>query len=162
VIFDAHGTAVRWPWTDVEHHGGTSRPVVYVAADSHASYPVACTDDCDQALRGESLGEGRFDGRKRWDLNEDAVCEGGSRGHCLQALPSTRDGTAGTLWNAFPGWWGSANCTALAKVCAMVDGPASPSRQGRFRHPWRPVAPNGEMRTAFDDLKASAPQRHDR
>ena len=97
-VYDAHGMAVRWAWDELERR--VRRPVVYVAAGSHASYPRPCERaECDQRLRGKGLGEGGFDGLAReWRFNEDSVCDrftlGGQRdriygthGPCLVALP---------------------------------------------------------------------------
>jgi hypothetical protein len=118
--------------------------VVYVAAGSHASYPAGCRrDECDQRLANRGLGDGGFDGAAPWPFNDPARCardqlapDATSLGPCLIALPSTRDGELGVLWNAFPGAWGKATCTRVGKVCGQVDGPRSPGSQGRFRNPW--------------------------
>jgi len=146
VLYAAHAHIVRWDWADVElaadEGSYATHPVVYVAADSHASYPAACSGNCDQRLAASAVGEGDHDGKAPWAYNPVDACanarrtpDRGDRGSCLQPLPSTRDGRFGTLWNAFPGKWGSARCVALAKVCAQVDGPQSPGLQRRFRKP---------------------------
>jgi hypothetical protein len=157
VIYDTHGHPVQWPWEDVElvadpgHYA--THPAVYVAAGSHASYPVSCQrKECNQKLANSGLGDGGFDGAKVWRQNERNRCipeplDGEPRrGPCLLALPSTRDGSLGVLWNAFPGRWGKAVCTRIAKVCSQVDGPRSPSFQSRFREPWNAVrGPRAEL-----------------
>ena len=159
VHYEAHGHPIRWAWEDVELAADPGRyathPVVYVAAGSHASYPARCRpDECTQQLAGSGLGEGGFDGGEPWRLNAAADCareqpagDGARIAPCLVALPATRDGRLGVLWNAFPGRWGKASCTLLAKVCAQVDGPQSPSLQARFRLPSRAAAgPVGDLR----------------
>jgi VPS62-like protein len=148
VVYEAHGRPIRWRWEDVERVADRRRPsaghpVVYVAAASHASYPAGCRrDECDQRLAGSGLGDGGFDGSVPWPFNDDASCDrdqlapdATKLGPCLIALPSTRDGELGVLWNAFPGAWGKATCTRVGKVCAQVDGPRSPGSQGRFKNP---------------------------
>jgi hypothetical protein len=133
VIFDSHGRSIRWGRDQVEVTEG-SRPVVYVAAGSHAAYPAGCRAvRCEQGLSNESLGEGRFDGKGEWKYNDVRVCKEHA---CLIALPSTRAGRKGTLWNAFEGRWGSATCSSVAKACYQTEGPASPSMQSRFTAPW--------------------------
>ena len=144
VVFDGHGRNIRWEWEDVElasRNAATysSHPVVYPAFGSHASYPAPCRNaGCDQRLSNQTLGEGRHDGAKPWEFNTRVDCDVDRDGEqpCLAALPATRDGTRGTLWNAFPGRWGSAQCTAFVKFCALSDGPRTPSNQGRFTQPW--------------------------
>lgn len=144
-MYDAHGRSIRWEWPDVDlasdaDHYAT-HPVVYVATGSHASYPARCArSECDQRLSRQPLGEGGFDGAKPWRYNDSEQCDAfelsaETRGPCLIALPSTDAGGRGVLWNAFPGAWGRARCTAVAKVCSQVDGPRSPSAQDRFKFP---------------------------
>jgi len=140
-LYDAHGRSVRWQWADIEHEG--SRPKVYVAAGSHASYPAPCrANECDQRLSGTKVGDGGYDGEApRWKYN-DGACDGFwlqneqlTHGPCLVALPSRRDERRGVLWNAFAGRWGKARCAAIGRVCVQVNGPKSPSLQDRFRWP---------------------------
>ncbi|HEX2087512.1 MAG TPA: hypothetical protein VHF89_17645 [Solirubrobacteraceae bacterium] len=147
VVYAAHSARVRWRWEDVElaadRGARATHPVVYVAAGSHAAYPARCRQsDCTQELAGTGIPEGGFDGGQPWPPNDAATCSPRAKPDervapppCLVALPATRDGALGLLWNAFPGRWGRARCTVLAKVCSQVDGPRSPSRQTRFRDP---------------------------
>jgi hypothetical protein len=126
VSFAAHSNVTRWDAGDVELGGdGGTHPVVYVAQGSHAAYPTRCTASCTQKLAGPGLPEGHFGGQNDWGFNTSACC---------LPLPVTPD-RRGALWNAFPGRWGKAVCTAFVKVCSQSDGPRSPSRQGRFRTP---------------------------
>ncbi len=152
VLYDSHGTSYRWDWSQLDRVPGPSgdetRPVVFVAAGSHASYPAGCRRiRCEQGLAKGSLGEGRFDGLGDWKFNQDDACfddqidsEGQRSGPCLIALPTSRDGKHGALWNAFPGRWGAAVCSFVGKFCYQTDGPRSPSRQNRFRTPWNKQA----------------------
>jgi hypothetical protein len=148
VLYEAHGTSIHWAWPVVQRAADrdglyASHPVVYAAAGSHASYPARCLDpECDQQLsRLGARGEGGFDGKQPWTYNERCSDfqfgrTGENLGPCLIALPSTTDGSRGVLWNAFPGRWGKATCSIIAKFCSALDGPASPSRQKRFDRPW--------------------------
>jgi GDSL-like Lipase/Acylhydrolase family len=152
VLYDSHGTSYRWEWPQLDRVPGPSgdetRPVVFVAAGSHAAYPAGCRRiRCEQGLGKGSLGEGRFDGLGDWEFNDDDACfadqvdsDGERSGPCLVALPASRDGRHGALWNAFPGRWGAAVCSFAGKFCYQTDGPRSPSRQNRFRTPWNKQA----------------------
>ena len=152
VLYDSHGHPIPWDEDDLqllEGDDGRTHPLVLVAAGSHASYPAPCQSrQCSQSLAGGGLPEGGFAGDVAWTYNNDERCAEGSRerptrrhpdgrriGPCLIGLPSTRDGLAGASWNAFPGAWGRANCTIVGKICSSVEGPWSPSLQGRYKHP---------------------------
>lgn len=148
VVYEAHGHRARWLWEDVDLGADpdsyATHPVVYSAAGSHASYPAGCRSGCSQTLSNHSTPDGTFDGGTDWPYNDRTKCETSQRdpstqalvGPCLLALPSTRDGRLGVLWNAFPGVWGAASCTWVGKACSLVDGPKTPSRQDRFITPW--------------------------
>ena len=123
VSFASHSQVTKWASDSIELAGaGGSHPVVYVARGSHAAYPTRCLEDCTQKLAGTGLPEGDFDGKIEWSENASACCV---------PLPVTPE-RKGALWNAFPGRWGKAVCTAFVKVCSASDGPMSPSRQRRF------------------------------
>lgn len=138
-VYDAHGREIRWDWPMLRRRG--ERPLVFVAAGSHASYPESCARrECDQRLGHEPIGDGGFDGTSSWSLNKDEMCEdrdqdGLKDDPCLVALPSVGAGRDGVLWNAFLSRWGGAQCTPYGRVCSQVNGPLSPSQQERFRYP---------------------------
>jgi hypothetical protein len=154
VLYDSHGKPTRWEWDNVmlaaDADQFATHPLVFSASGSHASYPAGCRDkECDQTLRGSNLGEGGFDGGRPWMYNDAKKCRSvhteetdndkdennDDQGPCLVALPSTPDGRHGTLWNAFLGRWGKAECTLIARICSKIDGPRSPGVQTRFHDP---------------------------
>lgn len=103
-----------------------ARPLVFVARNSHASYPRACFGGCRQSTR--DLPEGRFDGGQPWTHNE-GECDG-----CLKPLPVTAAG-APALWNAFTGRWGAQRCILGGAYCDLSGAPRGPALQGRYRDP---------------------------
>lgn len=107
----------------VAEHG--TRPLVFVARNSHASYPVACFRNCKQQAR--DLPEARFDGGQPWTHNDD--CEG-----CLKPLPLTAEGDP-ALWNAFSGRWGAQRCILAGAYCDLSGAPRGPSLQSRYDDP---------------------------
>jgi hypothetical protein len=104
-------------------HG--TRALVFVARNSHASYPFACLRRCEQETR--DLPEGRFDGGQPWTHNRD--CEG-----CRKPLPVTTEGKP-ALWNAFSGRWGAQRCILGGAYCDLAGAPRGPSLQRRYRDP---------------------------
>jgi hypothetical protein len=115
---------LRPPWAGL----GGPRPLVFVARDSHASYPTPCERNCKQTTR--DLPESRHDGSIVWTHN--TTCDG-----CLKPLPVTVGGEP-ALWNAFPGPWGTQNCILAGAYCDLSRAPEAPSRQGRYRDPAHP------------------------
>jgi hypothetical protein len=108
----------------VEENG--VRPVVFVARNSHASYPDPCfSSGCKQEVGG--LPEARYDGGMPWSHNE--TCDG-----CLKRLPIGEEGEP-ALWNAFPGYWGSQECILAGAYCDLSQAPRGPSFQGRYKNP---------------------------
>jgi hypothetical protein len=100
-----------------------TRALVFVAKNSHASYPFACFRSCKQETR--DLPEGRFDGGQPWTHNRD--CDG-----CLKPLPVTVGGEP-ALWNAFSGRWGAQRCILAGAYCDLSGAPRGPSLQERYR-----------------------------
>jgi hypothetical protein len=108
----------------VEENG--VRPVVFVARNSHASYPDPCfSSSCKQEVGG--LPEARYDGGLPWSHNE--TCDG-----CLRRLPIGENGEP-ALWNAFPGHWGSQECILAGAYCDLSQAPRGPSFQRRYTDP---------------------------
>jgi hypothetical protein len=108
----------------VEENG--VRPVVFVARNSHASYPDPCfSSSCKQEVGG--LPEARYDGGLPWSHNE--TCDG-----CLRRIPIGEEGEP-ALWNAFPGHWGSQECILAGAYCDLSQAPRGPSFQGRYTDP---------------------------
>lgn len=105
---------------------GEPRPLVFVARNSHASYPFACFRSCRQETR--DLPEARFDGGQPWTHNPDE-CDG-----CVKPLPVTSAGEP-ALWNAFSGRWGAQRCILGGAYCDLSGAPRGPSFQGRYRDP---------------------------
>jgi hypothetical protein len=129
VVYAAHKGTFRYTASLLRLHGGT-RPVVYVAQGSHASYPGACARDCSQprglAVDGlVDLPESPYDGRAEWERNGEQ-CTPNARGSCLISL-------AGEPWATWPGQWGCADACGSA---IATSSPQSPGVQGRFQTPW--------------------------
>jgi hypothetical protein len=134
VVYAAHKGTFRYSAKQFGRHG--TRPDVFVARGSHASYPQACQTHCLQPIAAQglfTLPEASFDGTVGWERNAD-TCEANAPGSCLLALPRTdADPQAWTVW---PGLWG-ANCP---DVCRGKPGPPksarSPGLQARYQTPW--------------------------
>lgn len=136
VIYEQHGKMVRRSWDSLgEVWGGRlgdERPLVFVAAGSHASYPEACSAQvCFQAPLHPNRPEGPYGGEEPWQNNGDEVCQW----TCLQRLPVTAEREA-ALWNAFPGVWGRRVCIWWDAVCTQTTAPRSPGFTDRFLRPW--------------------------
>ncbi|HEY2719639.1 MAG TPA: Vps62-related protein, partial [Solirubrobacteraceae bacterium] len=122
VVYAAHKGTFRYSASQLKFARGTTRPYVYSAQGSHASYPQPCSGNCSQpsglAVDGlVNLPEGRFDGKGDWARNYE-TCSANAPGSCLQSL---------TLqpWNTWPGEWG-AGCAAVCGNATGVDSPRSP------------------------------------
>jgi hypothetical protein len=117
-------------WADVPSREPL-RPVVYVARDSHASYPVRCRRKCKQfrSFLGRGVAESAHDGRLPWSAND--ACD-----DCLQPLPLTADGEPAE-WNAFDGRWGDQHCLLSGAYCDASGAPRAPPRQSRYKRPWQ-------------------------
>lgn len=139
VRYAQHEFIVSYAWRPTlvrlwrTHRGRpTLRPLVYVANNSHASYPVACRRGCKQlrTLFGAPVSESAHDGRVPWTQNDDCAT-------CLRRLPLTRDDEP-ALWNAFEGRWGTQKCILAGAYCDSSRPPGGPSGQKRYRDPGRP------------------------
>jgi Vacuolar protein sorting-associated protein 62 len=136
VIYAQHEFGVAYEWDEVRDLGSLDgdRPIVFVAKDSHASYPERCLSGCDQIHNPRVRKEGRHDGLAPWASNDDERC----RNTCLKRLPQTRDGEP-ALWNASPRLWGKRNCAFRTSACDGVAPPRAPRYQARFSTPWAPL-----------------------
>lgn len=134
VVYAAHKATFRYSAKQFGRHG--TRPDVFVARGSHASYPRPCETRCLQPIAAQglfTLPEASFDGKVDWERDADD-CEANAPGSCLLALPRTdADPQAWTVW---PGLWG-ADCP---DVCGGRPGPPksarSPGLQARYQTPW--------------------------
>jgi hypothetical protein len=102
-----------------------ARPIVFVARNSHASYPNPCFSGCEQEAR--DLPEAPHNGAVVWVHN--AACD-----DCVKRLPLTRQGEP-ALWNAFPGSWGEQSCILAGAYCDLSGAPKGPSFQERYQDP---------------------------
>jgi Vacuolar protein sorting-associated protein 62 len=131
VVYAAHKGTFRYSASQLRLVDGT-RPVVYVANGSHASYPRPCASSCSQPPGLAQLGlvdlpEGAFDGRASWAHNGDA-CPANQPGSCLTSLSQQP-------WVSWAGQWG-AGCGGACGGAADANSPASPGRQARYLTPW--------------------------
>ena len=138
VRYAQHEFLVSYAWrpTLVRLWRGRSRPVlrplVFVANNSHASYPNACFHRCKQirTLLGQSVSEAAHNGRVPWSRNDEC-------GDCVRRLPLTRDDKP-ALWNAFEGRWGTQKCILAGSYCDASRAPGAPSKQSRYKDPGQP------------------------
>jgi lysophospholipase L1-like esterase len=150
VNYAQHDGRVRYAWpalqrlwqrTGVQHLAPAgalgTRPLVFAARGTHASYPIACGEascprDVVPELRHTSaLQDNPHDGKQPWEGIEDKACAG----TCVVELPTRRNGAAPEGWSVWPGEWGTANCI-MGVFCASAHPPASPGRQDRYAYPW--------------------------
>jgi lysophospholipase L1-like esterase len=114
-----------------------TRPLVFAARGTHASYPIACgeascpRDVVPQLRHTSALQDNPHDGKRPWEGIEDKACAG----TCVVELPTRRNGAAPEGWSAWPGEWGTANCI-MGLFCASAHPPVSPGRQDRYAYPW--------------------------
>jgi hypothetical protein len=147
VVYAAHKGTFRYTAAKLAPpgHAPPTRPPVYVARGSHASYPTPCSKDakgplhgCQQAItiKGlQTLPEGRSDGKSPWARNEE-VCRPNAPGSCLQSLLRPRSPDP-QPWAVWAGHWGAGCETACAGVEGKrPDSPQSPGLQARYHTPW--------------------------
>jgi hypothetical protein len=120
----------RYPSRRIDAADAGEHPLVFVAEDSHASYPDICTRNCSQVAA--DLDEGPHGGEVKWLGNFPEPCAFA----CLRPLPTRDRGAEPALWNAFEGPWGERNCI-FEVYCDVGDAPAAPSQQERYRAPGR-------------------------
>jgi hypothetical protein len=142
VDFAKHKGVMRFALGDLEHEG--ERPVVDVAAGSHAAYVSSCSVLCFQT--GSLLPEGGHTGHREWARNDDAACF--TSAPCLLTLPTGS-------WNEFKGHWGSTICKWRGVTCRLVTPPQAPGLQDRFRFPWCYVL-EGDPRLRCDPANAAS------
>jgi hypothetical protein len=160
VHYASHADVTRYAWDDLRRRwdgepklrrfiagvpDAADRPLVFVAAGTHASYPVPCSRGCVQTPH-PTREERKHRGTWRWEGNDTARC---GRTRCVRLLPTRAGGTLPALWNGFDGVWGRRHCV-LRVYCNSTSPPAAPGRQGRYRHPTRynGVVENGRFKKA--------------
>jgi hypothetical protein len=156
VIYAQHelGVVYWWPplvkrWSKDGKAWVPSHPHVFVARDSHASYPSACNRrrGCDQSVDVFGRKEGQHDGAVDWHpYNEGVVCVAA---RCVRPLPSTREGDE-ALWNAFDGPWGDFSCILGTLICDLGKAPAAPAAQDRYKRPWQPLTGRRAKTAGFE------------
>jgi lysophospholipase L1-like esterase len=149
VNYAEHDGSVRYSWPALQRlWQGTratglappgeldTRPLVFSARGTHASYPIACTHSCPRnAVPGirdtAALQDNPHDGNRAWS----GITESGCAATCVALLPTRRGGAEAEGWNAWPGEWGTANCV-MGMFCSSAHPPRSPGQQPRYQHPW--------------------------
>lgn len=137
-IYAAHRNRVLVDGGEVPLSGG--RPLVFVAAGTHASYPFRCLADCKQYARladTARLPEAPHDGGVAWGGNDDREC---GRDRCVQPLPEVGDPSELALplagsWAGWAGLWGE-TCHRRCGFPLLQGSPRSPGLQARFECPW--------------------------
>ena len=137
-IYAAHRNRVLIEGNLLPLSGG--RPLVFVAAGTHASYPYRCRSSCRQYERladTARLPEDPHDGAAAWGENDDARCE---RDQCVRPVPEVEPASDLALplaasWAGWPGLWGK-TCHAGCEFPLLQGSPRSPGLQVRFECPW--------------------------
>jgi hypothetical protein len=145
VHYAQHSNVVRYSWSLLQEKwtrnevvqeriaglgDAASRPLVFVAVGTHASYPMPCPNRCRQ-FPDPGLPEEPHLGNLPWSGNETSACGISS---CLQELPTHEQGQKPALWNGFDGAWGELHCF-LTYYCDSGPPPQSPGHQRRYEHP---------------------------
>ena len=156
VAYAAHNGTARYTPSQLELEGpDDTRPVVYVARGSHASYPRPCRGELpvvrcqqDEKILGLNLPEGEHDGESEWGRNPREGCqddpERPGNDECVQPLPPETI-VEERSWNAYAGLWGRV-CLG-GETCPVMKGPLSPGQQRRYESPWcaHSVSPGGQI-----------------
>jgi hypothetical protein len=137
-VYAAHRNRILAEADELPLSGG--RPLVFVAAGTHASYPYRCSADCQQyAKLGGTvrLPEDSHDGSVSWGGNDDGDC---SRFTCVRPLPEVEPANDLALplagaWAGWPGLWGE-TCHKGCNWPLLQGSPRSPGLQIRFECPW--------------------------
>ena len=142
VQYAQHESVVRYGWPQLRNYwkdrlakqlsdvpGHTTRPIVFVASGTHASYPHPCDHGCRQVPA--NLEEGDHDGELLWVGDDDAICAAVT---CLAPLPTATGGRGPASWNAFAGPWGRRHCF-LKYYCDSGTPPPAPGQQDRYKDP---------------------------
>ncbi|MFL5897670.1 MAG: hypothetical protein ACJ76D_04300 [Solirubrobacterales bacterium] len=137
-IYAAHRNRVLVDGALLPLAGG--RPLVFVAAGTHASYPYRCRSACRQYERladTARLPEDPHDGAAAWGENDDTRC---ALDTCVRPMPEVEPAEDLALplagsWAGWPGQWGG-TCHEGCSFPLLQGSPRSPGLQVRFECPW--------------------------
>lgn len=144
VHYAQHGDVVSYAWEDLASEwskpsystytagigDAPTRPLAFIAAGTHASYPTPCRTACRQVA--SNTGEASHDGNKPWSGNVTTDCVVSI---CVLPVPTRKGGTEPALWNAFSGPWGERHCV-WRYYCDLGGAPGAPAiRHYRYDHP---------------------------